>query len=288
MRRQADHPTVDLDAYFARIGYRGAARADLATLQDLIEHHVAAIVFEAIDVMLDRGVDLAPAAIDDKLIARGRGGYCFEQNGLFRRVLKALGFEAEGLIARVMWMSPPDAPPGPWSHMVLRVTMDGVPYLADVGFGTCVPTSPLRFDDTGPQQTAQEAFRLTPTELGHLLEVRLGEEWARVYEVSRHPCSDAGYQEANLATSTHPGSHFRNRLMVARTTPQGRIVLVGNRLTMRGPDGGADRQFLSADELEGALRHLFHLPVEASWRPLVEAAADAGQEQELARLPDEG
>ena len=78
-------------------------RADLDTLRALTELHPAAIPFEAIDVFLRRPVDLSPAAIQAKLIDGGRGGYCFEQNGLLKRVLGALGFAVEGLIgARVL------------------------------------------------------------------------------------------------------------------------------------------------------------------------------------------
>jgi arylamine N-acetyltransferase len=100
---------TSLDAYFARIGYEGPRTSTLATLRALHELHPAAIPFEAIDVLLERGVDLSPEAVEAKLITARRGGYCFEQNGLFQRVLAALGFEVEPLIARAVWMAPPDA-----------------------------------------------------------------------------------------------------------------------------------------------------------------------------------
>ena len=73
---------VDLDAYFRRIGYDGPREPTLDVLRAILALHPATIPFEAIDVLLDRGVDVSPAAVDDKLIARRRGGYCYEQNGL--------------------------------------------------------------------------------------------------------------------------------------------------------------------------------------------------------------
>src|SRR3546814_6407226 len=91
-------------------------------------------------------MDIGADAIDAKLIGQRRGGYCFEQNGLFLRALRAIGFAAEGLIGRVRWMLPDDAPPTPRSHMVVRVTIDGRPWLADVGFGAAVPPQPLAMD----------------------------------------------------------------------------------------------------------------------------------------------
>jgi N-hydroxyarylamine O-acetyltransferase len=155
---------IDLDRYLARIGYRGTPRADLDTLCALTELHPAAIPFEAIDVLLGRPVDLSPAAIQAKLIDGGRGGYCFEHNSLLKRVLAALGFTVDGLLARVSWMRAPEEPPLPLTHMALRVTIGGERWLADVGFGSCVAGAPLRLDYLGAEQPARhETFRLSST-----------------------------------------------------------------------------------------------------------------------------
>lgn len=266
---------VDLDAYCARIGYEGPRSPTIETLYALHTRHPAAIVFENIDVLLDRGVDLAPAVVDAKLIAGGRGGYCYEHNSLFKRVLMALEFEVEGLVARVRWMAPPEAPPRPRTHMALRVTVDGVSWLADVGFGNLVLTSPLRFDCTQPQATRHETFRLRPLGAGLLLEVKLGEAWSPIYELSREAQLDVDYELPNWFTTTHPNSHFRHNLMVARTTPQARYALSHNRLTVRTPAGGMERRALTADELERALAETFSLPVESAWRPIIERAVTA-------------
>ena len=140
--------SVDLDAYFARIAYDGPREPTLAVLRALHQKHPDAIPFENLDVLLGKPISLDPAAVDAKLIGAGRGGYCYEQNSLFKRVLTALGFEVTGLIARVQWMVPADAPARPRSHMVLGVKLPGdegnETWLADVGFGGCVLTGPLR------------------------------------------------------------------------------------------------------------------------------------------------
>jgi N-hydroxyarylamine O-acetyltransferase len=273
---RAAEPKVDLDAYFARIGYRGPRTPTLETLRALHARHPASIPFEAIDVLLDRGIDIAPDAVDAKLIGAGRGGYCYEQNGLFKRVLTALGFEVEGLAARVHWMAPFDAPPRPRTHMALRVVIDGEPWLADVGFGSVVLTTPLRFDVTEPQATRYETFRLTPHASGLLLEAQLGDEWVPVYELSSEVQLDVDYELANWFTATHPSSHFRHDLIVALTTPQARYTLAHNRLSVRTPDGDLQRRILSADEIEAALAETFGLRVEPDWRPIIERAVAMG------------
>jgi N-hydroxyarylamine O-acetyltransferase len=262
-----------LAAYCARIGYTGPRTPTLETLRALQELHPASIPFEAIDVLLDRPVLLAPEAVDAKLIQAGRGGYCFEQNSLLQRVLTALGFQVEPLIAQVQWMGGPAALLKPRTHMVLRVTVDGQPWLCDVGFGSCVLTAPIRFDLPTPQPTPHERFRLTPMGNEQLLEVLLGDDWMPVYLISPAPCREGDYEMANYYSSTYPQSHFRHDLIVARTTPAARHTLLRNRLTIRRAGGGSERRFLSADEIEQALADVFRLPVAADWRPVIERAA---------------
>lgn len=266
---------VDLDMYCTRIGYAGPRRPTLKTLRALLALQPASISFEAIDALLDRDIDISPTAVDAKLLRGARGGYCFEQNGLLKRVLEALGFDVQGLLARVHWMASPGAALGPRTHMVLRVVVDGVPWLADAGFGGCVPTAPLRMDTSGPQATQHETFRVIPLGDGLLVQVMLDDEWASLYDFSGSFALDADYEMANWFTSTHPSSHFRQRLSVARTTPEARYALKDNCLTIRYPDGRVLRRFLDAGQLERELRETFHLAVEPSWGPVIERAAAA-------------
>ena len=181
----------------------------------------------------------------------------------------------EGLLARVRWMRPPDAPPTPRSHMALRVTIDGELWLADVGFGSLVPDAPLRMATASPQRTRHECFRLVPTAESLVLEADVERQWSPVYALYPAPQLDIDYAVANWFTMTHPDSHFRHRLIVTRTTAEARYVLLENRLTIRRPGQPQERRFLNADEIERALADTFILPVDPAWRPLIERAAAA-------------
>lgn len=264
-----DGSTVDLDAYCVRVGYSGPREPTIEVLRALHALHPAAIAFENIDVLLDRGVDLDPAAIDAKLIARRRGGYCYEHNGLFKRVLGAIGFEVAGLAARVVWNAPPGAPPRPRTHMALRVTIDGEDWLADVGFGGCVATAPLRIAADGPQPTGHEQFRITPLANERLVEARTG-DWEPLYSLSLEPMLDVDYQLGNWFVSAHPSSQFRHGLMVSRVDADARYALSDNRFTARMTDGSVERRLLDPDQLERTLAETFRLPVEPDWRPIIE------------------
>jgi len=266
---------IDLDAYFERIDYAGPREPTLEVLRSLQALHPAAIPFENIDVLLGEGIDLDPAEIDAKLIGARRGGYCFEQNNLFERVLTALGFQVEGLLGRVVWMAPPDAPDPPRTHRALKVILDGETWLADVGFGGAVLTAPLRWVMDEPQATPHEDFRLR--DLGHevLLETKL-EAWTPVYRLGRDPPFPIDYEVGNWFTSTHPASKFRQTLMVAMTRPEARYALLNNRFTVRPVGGAAERRMLDADEMQEVLGEVFGLPVSTDWRPTLEWAVEAG------------
>jgi N-hydroxyarylamine O-acetyltransferase len=235
----------------------------------------AAIAFDAFVVFLFESVDVAPATVDAKLIGAGRGGYCYEHNTLFARVLRTIGFEVEMLVGRVRWLVLPGDPPRPRTHMALCVTINGQRWLADVGFGGAVPTAPLRMDVAEPQPTAYEPLRIFPFGAGLLVQSHYDGRWHSLYELSREPQLAVDYELPNWFTATHPGSHFRHRLIVSRVTPEARHTLLNGRLTVRRPGGEVERRILDADQIERLLRETFALPVEPAWRPIVERAAVA-------------
>ena len=149
----------DLNAYLRRIGYHPTPAVDVQTLRGLAVAHVAALPFENLNPWLGTPVLLSVDALQRKLVQGGRGGYCFEQNGLFAAALRAIGFEVQTLIARVLWNRPEDAITAQ-THMLLQITLDGESWLADVGFGALALAGALRLEPDIEQPTALEPFRL--------------------------------------------------------------------------------------------------------------------------------
>ena len=250
---------IDLDAYFARIGYRGSRDPSLATLHELTRAHVEAIPFENLDVLLGRGVDLDPAAIERKLVRDRRGGYCFEQNALLLTVLTALGFEARPLSARVRYQRPRDYTPTR-THLFVRVELDE-PWLADVGIGALSMASAIRLRLDEPQPTPHEIRRLTRHGAVLIHQVQFGDEWHDVYEFTLEEMPPIDREVANWYTSTHPASHFKSRLWVARALPDGeRMTLLNRELRVRRRDGVADVHMIETpDELLTVLGERFGL-----------------------------
>lgn len=253
----ADTPhTIDLDAYFARIGYSGPRTDTLETLRALHALHPAAISFENLDPLRGMRIHLDPASIERKLVGAGRGGYCFEQNGLFSLVLAALGFKVAGLAARVYVRTEPGKIRR--SHMLVKVDLPEGPYIADVGFGAWALSGPLNLNETSEQETPHGAFRVTP--VGDYFDVQTVVDgvWTTLYRFMLEEQTPADYEVANWYCSTHPVSKFLTELMVARLPAGRRLGMLNNRLSIHYPDGRTERRELkSAEEIVDVLENEF-------------------------------
>jgi N-hydroxyarylamine O-acetyltransferase len=255
---------IDLDAYFGRIGYTGPRTPDLATLRAIHALHPAAIPFENLDPLLGRPVPLDVTVLQRKMVGSRRGGYCFEQNTLLKAVLEALGFTVSCFAARVLWKTPPDRPPNPRAHMVLKVDLDDDAWLADVGFGGYLFAAPLLLVPDVEQPTPSGTFRLLRTDFTCTLQLKLAAAWQDVYRFALEPQFPIDVEVANWFTSTHPNSRFRNNLLIERLTPLARISLFNTRLTRRHADGKVEEIVLTTpDGLGYALAAEFQLEAPA-------------------------
>jgi N-hydroxyarylamine O-acetyltransferase len=261
---------VDLDRYFARTGARiddrGSHAATLANLNEIVRGHAESIPFENLDVLLDRRIDIEPAAVEHKLVVERRGGYCFEQNSLLFHVLTQLGFEARPISARVRLQRPRDFMPQR-THLFVRVELDES-WLVDVGVGAMSMASAIRLDTEDEQPTPHEPRRLV-REAGRVFhQAKLGDDWTDVYETTLEEMPPIDREVANWYTSTYPESSFKQRLTCARALPDGRRVTLLNReLTLRHRDGRADRHMIETpDELLAVLADRFGLQFRAGTR----------------------
>jgi N-hydroxyarylamine O-acetyltransferase len=151
-----------------------------------------------------------------------RGGYCFEQNTLFRAALESLGFQVTSLAARVRSGSNAIRPR---THMLLRVDLREGPFLADVGFGGdgLVRSMPLM-----PGEEASiggMGHRLQYDGDTWVLQGNAAGSWADLYEFTLEPQYPADFEMANHFTSTHPSSRFVQTLTAQRSWSEKRAIL---------------------------------------------------------------
>jgi len=238
----------NVDAWLSRIGYDGSRDPTLKTLKAVVTAHATAIAYESIDVLLDIPPALDPLSLQAKIIFGGRGGYCFEQNMLFRAGLLALGYKVTSLQARVVRGLEIDAP-RPMLHMVLRVELPEGSFLADVGFGNLAPTTALKLFTQEEQETPHEIMRFLEMGDELVLQSRLGTGWEHIYRVVFLPRVDAEYEICNWFTASHPLSPYLNNLIAARPGPnRTRLTLFNSRFNRRYPSGEVERRTINGIE----------------------------------------
>jgi N-hydroxyarylamine O-acetyltransferase len=245
---------VDIKAYLERINYDGPLEPAAETLRGLHRAHMLAVPFENLDIHLDRRILLEDAALFSKIVGGRRGGFCYEMNGLFAALLKALGFRVNMLSAGVTREDGSFGPP--FDHMTLLVHLDKR-WLADVGFGDSF-REPLLLDDRDEQMQDGFAYRIDDD--GESLTLRRrGDDglWKDQYRFTLRPYQYADYQEMCHYHQTSQESPFTRRRVCTRATDDGRITLSDMRLIItRG--GHQEEQLLeSDDEYATALRDYF-------------------------------
>jgi len=221
----------DAARYLERIG--AGAEQPLARLH---RAHLEAVPFENLDIHLKRPIRLDEDALFEKVVVQRRGGFCYELNGLFARLLTALGHRVTLLSAGVATNSgsPPFGPD--FDHLALQVEDRQGRWLADVGFGECF-TEPLRLDTHEVQVRSGRAYRLSPEGDGLILWSEKPSGWAAEYRLSLAPRQLADFEGMCRYHQTSPDSIFTQRRLCTRATPDGRItVKEGTLVLTRGPD----------------------------------------------------
>ena len=238
---------VNLNAYFERIGFAGSIAPTLATLEMLHALHPAAIPFENLNPLMGEPVPLDQSSLERKLLTEGRGGYCFEHNLLFMRILRDLDYSVRPLLARVVWNHADniDKPP---THLLMLVEINGQNHIADVGFGGLTLTAPLRLRAGVEMTTPHETFRLVGGDPDWTLEARIGEDWRALYVFTLDTIEEAAIGPINQYLSSDPASPFTSELRVALSPAGRRLKLLNTTFTIQPVDGEKEQRVLTGME----------------------------------------
>ncbi|MEY7685277.1 N-hydroxyarylamine O-acetyltransferase [Citrobacter cronae] len=232
--------TPFLNAYFARIGWSSSANINIETLRALHLLHNSAIPFENLDVLLPREMQLDDASLEEKLVTARRGGYCFEQNGLFERALREIGFTVRSLLGRVVLANPSSLPPR--THRLLLVELQGEQWIADVGFGGQTLTAPIRLQADVAQHTPHGEYRLIQEGEDWILQFLHHEHWQSMYRFDLVMQHQSDYLMGNFWSAHWPQSHFRHHLLMCRHLPDGGKFTLTNFHFTHYQDGHAVEQ----------------------------------------------
>ncbi|WP_239062886.1 arylamine N-acetyltransferase [Streptomyces sp. SID13031] len=241
--------SLDLDAYLLRIGHP-RPEASVEALYSLHAAHVRTIPFENVDVVLGTHPGIEFDAIQSKLVGRQRGGYCYEHALLFAAVLEALGFEVERRVARVQ-----PHRPGPRTHMLLLVRIDGQDFLADVGFGAGM-LHPMPLKDGAVVDQAGWDHKLTAAGELWTLSKQTPDGWVPMHASDNEPQLLIDYKVYHQYISTSPDSPFSTKLVVMRLDEGISRRLVGDQLTIEYADGRTTQRTVAPDEINAVLKDL--------------------------------
>lgn len=253
-------PKMNIRTYLERIGYDRPARLDIESLFGLHRTHLLTVPFENLDIHADVPIQLDERSLWEKIIERRRGGFCYELNGMFARLLKKTGFEVTYLNGQVYNN---EGKRGiEFGHLTLTVKIPGEQetWLVDVGFGDSF-FEPLQFTVDSEQQQGSRAYRIEQSGDGYDLWKRdFDGRWKRQYFFDLHPRNFPGdYEPACLYHQTSPHSSFTHGRVISLATPDGRITLDKNNLSIIASGKRIKRKLKSKQEFREFLKLYFDI-----------------------------
>ncbi len=228
-------PIPSIDRYLERIEMPRPENLDREYLDRLIYAHQTHIPYDTLDVgLLGKDISLNIEDLYNKLVIKNRGGYCFEINGLFIKLVQELGYNAYSVPCRIM---PTEDTLAPVFHKGSCVILDGKKYYFDVG-GGAMPAGIVEYKEDVWQDIHGEKFMMK----------RVGEYWFNLYRLSEESETNnqpkiilqAGigeykpvdYVAPNIMCGVGPNARFRGRISLNMRTKTGSVSLNGRELTV--------------------------------------------------------
>jgi len=236
---------VDVSSYLARIGYTGSTAPTVEVLRAVHFAHLLTVPFENLDIELGREIVVDQNVTVGKVVELWRGGFCYELNGAFAALLRAMGFKVTLISARVAREKGGGEGPE-FDHLTLRVDL-GEPWLADVGFGESF-LEPLRLEAATEQVDPAGRFRLVRRgERFELEKADTAGRWKRQYSFTLLPRRMEDFAAMCQYHQTSPDSSFTQNRLCTLATADGRITLSGMKLIVTR-SGSREETMLSSDE----------------------------------------
>lgn len=243
--------------YFKRIGWSGPTVPTLETLGALLRAHNHNVPFENLDVQLGNTLTTSVEDAYDKIVKGNRGGWCYEQNGLFGWALSQIGFDVRRIAASVM-----RAHRGPTSHanhlaLLVSLPHDDARWFVDAGFGGSL-LRPIPLEE-GTYYHAPFTIGLRQLDDGHW------QFWERPgKDIFSFDFEDVLADEHALSVRSHylqtnPESGFVQNLVCQLRRADSHITLRGRVFSIVTSEGKQKQVLDSADQLVATLSNEFRL-----------------------------
>lgn len=247
-----------LNLYFKRIEWKPTnINPTLSNLQALQRHHTFTFPFENLNALLDIPILLDIDTLFHKMVIDQRGGYCYEQNVLFLKVLKTMNYKARGLTGRVLLSG--DKHPRR-THMLILIEIDNEFYISDVGFGSAAPCLPLSLTTDIIQNTPYGDFKLKAKNEQFILYSNYKNSWKPLYMFDLEEQHEEDFEVGNWFTSTNHIAHFKDELTLSYKTKTCRYTLDNNTFSCYYIDGQTTKEFLlSPQSIRKVMTDVFNI-----------------------------
>lgn len=243
--------------YLERINYSGSLSPTLHTLKNLQSLHLLNIPFENLDIHYNNTITLNLNHIFHKMVTKSRGGFCFELNGLFYKLLKSIGFDVYMIAGGVFKKD--DEYHNEFGHLSLIATIDGIKYLTDVGFGRFSFT-PLKIELNKIQNDTHGKFIFD----------QYNEEYLRINNVvdgekvpgfifKDQPRVLKDFEKMCTFHQTNKESHFTQKKIISIPTMDGRITLSSEELIIHKNGSTSNLKVKDDQDFEDHLWNYFKI-----------------------------
>lgn len=248
-------------AYLERIGAPRPETTDEAALRRLQRQHLLSVPFENLSIHWGEPIVLELDRLYDKIVKRRRGGFCYELNGLFHALLRSLGFQARLISACVRDGKGGFGPE--FEHMAIIVDFEECAFLVDVGFGDFA-REPLQLIVNEDQLIYGSSYRIVRYNATHF-RISHSDRGAPVtddYLFSLLGQDLEDFEAMCHYMQTSPDSHFTQNRICSMATPDGRISLSDDKLTITRMGRKEDFPVEGEEEFGRALKKWFGMKPE--------------------------
>lgn len=252
---------MDIQNYLQRINYNGPVTPTVTNLHNIHLAHLQSVPFENLDIHLGNSIVLELNVLFEKIVRQGRGGFCYELNGLFAWLLQELGFKVTLLSASDVLENGSLGPE--FDHLTLQVecpadsSIPSVSWLADVGWGDTF-CDPLRLDKPNVEQLeGLRAYRIDQDDSYLMLWQRNYDgHWEKQYRFTLEPRQFADFEPMCRYHQTSLKSLFTQRRICTLATANGRITLDDQKFIIT-ESGQRQERAVNQDEYQSILENRF-------------------------------
>ncbi len=248
---------MDQTVYLNRIKYQGTIEANYDCLCNLHRSHVMNIPFEDLDIHFGKKIVLEVDSLFNKIVINKRGGFCYELNYLFYKLLTNIGFDCCMVSSRI---KDDEGYGPPFDHMSIIVKLDDI-WLVDVGYGDLF-IEPIKISTNSIQKDDFKDYKIEKLNDNEfvLLESHKGvHNFIERYIFDCTPRSIEDFFAQCECKQSSADSYFVQNTICTIPTQTGRKTIFNNVYKTKSLSTTTEEIILSNDDLKKILDEVFNI-----------------------------